>query len=51
MGVNSKGNPRVLFRPVRFKGAVGINAVLDYVRRTGDDMFHNKGCDGGWCGA
>jgi 3'-phosphoadenosine 5'-phosphosulfate sulfotransferase (PAPS reductase)/FAD synthetase len=51
MGVNSKGNPRVLFRPVRFKGAVGINAVLDYVRRTGDDMFNNKGCDGGWCGA
>lgn len=51
MGVNSKGNPRVLFRPVRFKGAVGIDAVLDYVRRTGDDMFNSKGCDGGWCGA
>lgn len=52
MGINSKGNPRVMFRPKRHKGAVGIRQVVEWAKvpRSRDqlDMF---ACDAGWCGA
>ena len=51
MGINSKGNPRVLFRPKRHQGAVGIRKVVDWAnerrRRDQIDMF---ACDSGYCG-
>ncbi|WP_372771123.1 phosphoadenosine phosphosulfate reductase family protein [Pseudoalteromonas sp.] len=52
LGVNSKGNPRVMFRPKRHKGAVGIRAVVDWAitprKRDQLDLF---GCDSGYCGS
>lgn len=50
-GINSKGNPRVMFSPAHHKGAIGIRAVVDYERKGHDDMFEPAGCDGGWCGS
>jgi len=51
MGVNSKGNDRVMFSPRRHSGAVGIAAVVDDARAHSDDLFPVSACDGGWCGA
>ena len=52
MGINSKGNPRVLFRPKRHQGAVGIRKVVDWAnkprKRDQPDMFS---CDSGYCGS
>lgn len=52
MGINSKGNPRVMFRPKRHKGAVGIRAVVDWANapRVRDQMALLD-CDSGWCGS
>lgn len=57
MGINSKGNPRVMFRPAKKKGAVGIRAVIAWAKapraRDQDDMFalgDKAGCDSGFCG-
>ncbi len=49
MGVNSKGNERVMFSPARHNGAVGILAVIEDAKRNSDDLFA-AACDGGWCG-
>lgn len=51
MGVNSKGNPRVMFSPKRHKGATGIDAVFAWatVEKNKDEPV--TGCDGGWCGS
>lgn len=49
MGVNSKGNARVMFSPARHGGAVGIRAVVDDAQRNVNDLFAGV-CDGGWCG-
>lgn len=49
MGINSKGNARVMFSPRRHGGAVGIQAVVDHAQKNNDDLF-SGGCDGGWCG-
>jgi 3'-phosphoadenosine 5'-phosphosulfate sulfotransferase (PAPS reductase)/FAD synthetase len=54
MGVTSNGKPRTLFRPSRFKGAVGIREVIKwaqsdrgkYVAPEEDD----QDCDSGFCG-
>ena len=52
MGINSKGNPRVMFSPKRHGGAVGIDAVVVDANRGKDDLFAEnlKLCDSGWCG-
>lgn len=50
LGVNSKGNPRVMFSPKRHNGATGIRDVVQDARLHMDDLF-NAGCDGGWCGS
>lgn len=50
-GINSKGNPRVMFSPKRHRGAIGIRAVVEDAKRNVDDLFEPGGCDGGWCGS
>lgn len=50
-GVNSKGNPRVMFSPKRHKGATGITAVVKWARGNTEPEPDLAGCDGGWCGA
>ncbi|MES2320197.1 MAG: phosphoadenosine phosphosulfate reductase family protein [Pseudomonadota bacterium] len=50
-GINSKGNPRVMFSPKRHGGAVGIRAVVEHAKKNSDDLFSPGGCDGGWCGS
>lgn len=49
-GVNSKGNPRVMFSPTRHGGAVGIDAVIEDAKHNHDDLFTTAGCASGWCG-
>lgn len=49
MGINSKGNARVMFSPARHGGAIGIEAVVEDAKKNTDDLF-GGGCDGGWCG-
>ena len=50
MGVNSKGNARVMFSPRRHGGAIGIRAVVaDSQHDTG--LLFEAGCDSGWCGS
>lgn len=51
MGINSKGNARVMFSPRRHGGAIGIRAVVEQAKHGMDDMYHPSGCDGGWCGS
>lgn len=51
MGINSKGNARVMFSPARHGGAIGIRAVVEDARKNTDDLFSPGGCDGGWCGS
>jgi len=50
MGVNSKGNARVMFSPSRHNDAEGIEAVVKDARKNLGDLFGFGGCDGGWCG-
>jgi 3'-phosphoadenosine 5'-phosphosulfate sulfotransferase (PAPS reductase)/FAD synthetase len=51
MGVNSKGNPIVMFSPKRCKGAIGIDAVLAWARNEKvQDPQEGDGCDSGFCG-
>jgi 3'-phosphoadenosine 5'-phosphosulfate sulfotransferase (PAPS reductase)/FAD synthetase len=52
MGINSKGNPIVMFSPKREGGAVGIEAVVKNAEgsRAKDAPDINGGCDSGWCG-
>lgn len=50
-GINSKGNPRVMFSPARHNGAVGIREVVHDAKKGVDDLFGSAGCDGGWCGS
>ena len=50
MGVNSKGNARVMFSPARHGESVGIDAVVEDAKHGMDDLF-TSACDGGWCGA
>lgn len=51
MGINSKGNARVMFSSARHGGAIGIRAVVEDARKNTDDLFSPGGCDGGWCGS
>lgn len=51
MGINSKGNPIVMFSPKRHKGAVGIDAVHEWAGGNFDEPAPLSSCDGGWCGA
>lgn len=50
MGINSKGNARVMFSPARHGGAVGIRAVVDDAQHDTGLLF-SAGCDSGWCGS
>jgi 3'-phosphoadenosine 5'-phosphosulfate sulfotransferase (PAPS reductase)/FAD synthetase len=50
MGVNSKGNDRVMFSPARHNGAIGILAVIEDAKHGHDDLFQTVSCDAGWCG-
>lgn len=58
MGYTSNGKPRVMFRPKRHKGAVGIRAVIKWARllrhrKDQQDLFdigRGAGCDSGYCG-
>lgn len=53
MGYTSKGNPRVMFRPKRHKGAVGIRSVLRWaktLRRRDQIDIEDYECTSGWCG-
>lgn len=50
MGINSKGNARVMFSPARHNESVGIEAVVNDAKKGVDDLF-GGGCDGGWCGS
>lgn len=49
MGINSKGNPRVMFSPRRAQGAIGIDAVIAWAKR-GRGILDSPDCDSGWCG-
>ena len=48
-GVNSKGNPRVMFSPARHNNSIGIRAVVEDAKKQGDDLFETKICSSGWC--
>lgn len=50
MGVNSKGNPRVMFSPKRHNGAVGIRAVVNDAKKGTEDLLGSVICSSGWCG-
>lgn len=55
MGMTGKGKPRVMFRPARHKGAVGIRNVVEWAsclrERDQMEMFGSgAGCDSGFCG-
>lgn len=50
LGINSKGNARVMFSPKRHNGAIGIREVVNDAKKGVDDLF-SAGCDGGWCGS
>lgn len=50
MGVNSKGNERVMFSPARHNGAKGIFEVIEDAKHDMDDLFLTVACDSGWCG-
>lgn len=57
MGFTSKGKPRVMFRPARHKGAVGIRDVVGWanIPRSRDqiglfDLTVGSGCSSGFCG-
>ena len=48
-GINSKGNPRVMFSPAKNGGAVGIRAVVKWAQRgTMGDLFERQ-CSSGYC--
>ena len=44
-GINSKGNPRVMFSPKRHKGATGIIAVVKWARGDTEPEPELAGCD------
>ena len=48
MGMNSKGNPRVMFSPKRHKGATGIQEVVQWARQEKKEL-PLFACDGGYC--
>lgn len=51
MGFTSKGKPRTMFRPGRFRGAVGIREVKRWAdSERGAYEPPTAGCDSGWCG-
>lgn len=55
MGINSKGNPRTMFRPYRYMGATGIKEIIRWaMSERGDfdpDDGAGTGCEAGWCGS
>lgn len=50
MGINSKGNPRVMFRPKRHQGAVGIREVIAWANKPRKTHPITPSCDSGYCG-
>lgn len=49
MGVNSKGNERVMYSPARHNGAIGIRAVVDDAQHDTNDLMPVRICSTGWC--
>ena len=54
MGFTKNDKPRVMFRPARHKGAIGIRQVVNWasvmrIDRDQIDWVENK-CTSGWCG-
>lgn len=53
LGINNKGNPRVMFSPKRHNGSVGIRAVVEDAKQSAARRGFDEDeiiCDGGWCG-
>lgn len=52
LGYSSKGSPRVMFRPYKKMGAVGIIEVMKWAN-AGHGKYEkpSQGCDTGWCGS
>lgn len=54
LGMTANRKPRVMFRPRRHKGAVGIRQVFTWAtclrERDQMSMFEGAGCDSGFCG-
>lgn len=48
-GINSRGNPRVMYSPARHNGSVGIRAVVEDAKKGSDDIFPVRICSSGWC--
>lgn len=52
MGVNSNGNPRVMFSPKRHKGATGIHEVFNWATNGANkEEPLTPDCDSGYCGS
>lgn len=49
-GINSKGNPRVMFSPKRHLGAVGIDQVVTWARNPRTKEVALDPCSSGYCG-
>jgi len=50
MGFTKNGKPRTMFRPHRFKGAVGIREVKRWADSERGEYEPEPACDSGWCG-
>jgi 3'-phosphoadenosine 5'-phosphosulfate sulfotransferase (PAPS reductase)/FAD synthetase len=46
-----RGRTSTMFRPEKHGGAVGIDAVMEHRKKTGDMFGDGFSCDGGWCGS
>lgn len=51
MGHTANGKPRTMFRPHRFRGAVGIREVKRWADSERGEYEPPPACDSGWCGA
>jgi 3'-phosphoadenosine 5'-phosphosulfate sulfotransferase (PAPS reductase)/FAD synthetase len=51
MGFTSNGKPRTMFRPHRYRGAVGIREMQKWAESgRGEYEAPSRGCDSGFCG-
>jgi 3'-phosphoadenosine 5'-phosphosulfate sulfotransferase (PAPS reductase)/FAD synthetase len=50
MGITSTGKPRTMFRPHRYRGAVGIREMRRWAESERGGYEPPSGCDSGFCG-
>jgi len=50
MGFTRNDKPRVMFRPKRHQGAVGIREVVDWAHKKNKDQVEMFPCSSGYCG-